>query len=327
MKSIHFAAVGCLAMAAPVSAAVNVSASNSTPTFIGNYAAGSYAYSVSGVASLAGPVGSGFDVDASGKPTSPVTHPAYDYFNQNGGATNDYGRFGPAGSAINLGELALTKDPNGTSGFFSLKTLQSLSFASAVSLYALVNDTYYSNNDGGFTLSVPGGTQPMVHTTVSSSNSTPTLLYSFQPGTYRYSVAGTVSLAGPAGSGFDVDAAGRPVTPVTYAGYGYFNESGADNDFGNLGPAGKNRNLGSLVGSYGPAGNGEYFSLGTGGTLTFTKATDLYGLVNDTYYSNNSGVFAFTAAPVPEPGEWAMMLAGLGVVGGVVARRRRQAAA
>lgn len=40
----------------------------------------------------------------------------------------------------------------------------------------------------------------------------------------------------------------------------------------------------------------------------------------------NSGVLAYNAAPVPEASEWAMMLAGLGMVGFMVRRRSRQSA-
>jgi hypothetical protein len=48
-------------------------------------------------------------------------------------------------------------------------------------------------------------------------------------------------------------------------------------------------------------------------------------LPSDVTYSSASGVF-LSAAPVPEPETWAMMLAGMGVVG-LMARRRRQGVA
>lgn len=37
----------------------------------------------------------------------------------------------------------------------------------------------------------------------------------------------------------------------------------------------------------------------------------------------NGGMYTVTAAAVPEPGEWAMMLAGIGMMGAMVRRRRR----
>jgi hypothetical protein len=61
------------------------------------------------------------------------------------------------------------------------------------------------------------------------------------------------------------------------------------------------------------------FNLAGASGLRFTFHGD-----NDTKYSQ--GYFDITpGAPVPEPGEWAMLLAGLGMVG-VIARRRKFAA-
>jgi hypothetical protein len=37
----------------------------------------------------------------------------------------------------------------------------------------------------------------------------------------------------------------------------------------------------------------------------------------------NDLVFKVALAPVPEPGEWAMMLAGMGLLGVVIRRRRK----
>ena len=54
--------------------------------------------------------------------------------------------------------------------------------------------------------------------------------------------------------------------------------------------------------------------------------------IDDSGYSLKAPLSALaptpiSAAPVPEPGEWAMIVAGLGVVGFTAARRRRAAAA
>lgn len=160
-------------------------------------------------------------------------------------------------------------------------------------------------------------------TVVSAASSVPMLLGVFGPGTYQYTVTGVVSLAGPVGSGFDLDPNGVPITSVTVPGYSYFNPNGADNDKGTVGRAGPGINLGALVGSYNSV---DFFLLGGTGTFAITApGTALFGLVNDTSNTNNGGSFSFEAtavqAGVPEPATWAMMIAGFGLVGGAMRRR------
>jgi hypothetical protein len=130
-------------------------------------------------------------------------------------------------------------------------------------------------------------------------------------------------VSGPLGSGFDLDADGVPVTPVTVPGYDYFNPNGADNDMGTFGLAGPGINLGALAGTYNSV---DFFLLGRTGTFTIAApGTSLFGLVNDTHYGSNDGSFTFEVsavnAVVPEPGTWAMMIAGFGLIGGAMRRR------
>ena len=69
----------------------------------------------------------------------------------------------------------------------------------------------------------------------------------------------------------------------------------------------------------------------TGTTATAASVTDFYSATETAtnvggYWTldSASGVLAYNAAPVPEASEWAMMLAGLGMVGFMVRRRSRQ---
>lgn len=161
--------------------------------------------------------------------------------------------------------------------------------------------------------------------TIEATSTTPTLIGTFDAGTYTFTTTGIVSLAGPIGSGFDMDANGVPVTPVTSPGYLYFNPGGSDTADGSYGNAGPGFNLGALVGTFAADGASGYFLLGTTSTLTFNTTTSLYGLVNETYAINDAGAFSVSAAAaaVPEPSTWAMMILGFGVVGGALRRRQQ----
>ena len=69
----------------------------------------------------------------------------------------------------------------------------------------------------------------------------------------------------------------------------------------------------------------------TGSTATPASVTDFYAATETATnlggfwtLDSTNGVLAYNAAPVPEASEWAMMLAGLGMVGFMVRRRSRQ---
>ena len=160
---------------------------------------------------------------------------------------------------------------------------------------------------------------------VQANQSGLTLIGTFGAGTYEFSATGIVSLTG--GSDFLMAPTGIPAATVTAAGYGYFNPSGASFDAlaGNApGAVGTGALIGGLYATtlVAPASPSDYFLVGNGAVTSFAVPTSLYARVNDTYYDNNTGAYDVQVTAVPEPHEWAMMLAGLGVVGWIGRRRR-----
>ncbi len=91
-------------------------------------------------------------------------------------------------------------------------------------------------------------------------------------------------------------------------------------DFGLYSAAGSSFAFGELVGSI---DGGPYFAVGTQYTGTTAAGGTLSLIYWDSFYGDNFGSIAATVSAVPEPGSLALMLAGLGIVGGL-ARRRRQ---
>lgn len=142
----------------PAVAATLVNANNPAPTLIGVFGPGSYTISGSGLVDLVGPVGSGFTMRPDGVPNSTVTTPGYGYFNPNGSYQAD-GNFGPGGSSIKIGALmgTLTATPTGPADYFLIGFSKVITFAGPTSLFAQVNDTYYPNDGGAFSVSVSSG--------------------------------------------------------------------------------------------------------------------------------------------------------------------------
>lgn len=66
----------------------------------------------------------------------------------------------------------------------------------------------------------------------------------------------------------------------------------------------------------------KYVSTGTKATNLATKTAFATGGDADYFTLSNTGVLTYTAAPVPEADSYAMMLAGLGLVGYMVRRRK-----
>ena len=77
---------------------------------------------------------------------------------------------------------------------------------------------------------------------------------------------------------------------------------------------------GELVGRI---GNGQYFAVGTNYSGEAAVAGDLRLFYWDSYSGDNLGSVAATVTAVPEPASIALVLAGLGIIGGLSRRRAR----
>lgn len=157
---------------------------------------------------------------------------------------------------------------------------------------------------------------------------TPTSLGVFASGAYRITATGLIDLLGPPGSGFTMRPDGAPDIAVTDYRYLYFNPGGTDIADGFYGDAGPGFKIGSLVGSFvANPGVGDYFAIGFGTIVTLAAQGSLFAMVNDTYHPNNGGSFSVDVTAVPEPANWALLIAGFGLIGAMQRRRRRSVAA
>jgi hypothetical protein len=92
--------------------------------------------------------------------------------------------------------------------------------------------------------------------------------------------------------------------------------------FGNYTQNGFTAAYGQLVGQVGS----QYFALGTNTTATTTSAGTLKLFYWDSNASDNTGSIAVSITSVPEPETYAMLLAGLGLMGAVARRRKNKQA-
>jgi hypothetical protein len=147
------AAGTALAFASPASAQ-SVAANLPHVTDLGLFAAGTYTLTGSGLIDLVGLPGSGFTMRPDGTPDSPVTAPGYAYFNPDGSYTAD-GNYGLGGPTIKIGALmgTLVAAPS-VGDFFLIGYGTTISLANAGHIYGMVNDTYYPNNGGAYTVNV-----------------------------------------------------------------------------------------------------------------------------------------------------------------------------
>lgn len=163
MRRLAALAAAALAFAAVPADAATVLANNPGLTSLGNFAAGTYNFSSTGVISLTGNPGE-FDVDADGTPVTPVTASGYGYCNPNGCGVDipGGGASGPGGPTRNFGAVlgTLTASPSSPADYFLIGTGSSFTLASAGTIYAVVNDTYYGNNTGSFDVNVTAVPEP-----------------------------------------------------------------------------------------------------------------------------------------------------------------------
>jgi hypothetical protein len=162
----------------------------------------------------------------------------------------------------------------------------------------------------------------------------------FAAGAYEITGSGLVDLVGDTHLlRMAIRPDGVPNTPVLEAAYLSFNEDDIDGPGsftadGNLGPAGSNARIGTLIGTLNAAGfsggdpfltpAADWFLIGFSTTIVLAGPTHIYAAVNDTYYPNNVGSFDAVVAPVPEPAAFALLLAGiLGLSAVAVGRKQR----
>lgn len=146
----------------------------------------------------------------------------------------------------------------------------------------------------------------------------------FAAGSYQITGSGVVDLTGL--GNFQMLPDGTPSIPVTAPGYSYFNPTGSYIADGVYGAAGTNAKIGALIGTLSATPNqaSDWFLIGYSKTIHLSTAGHIYASVNDTYHNNNTGFFNADVAAIPEPETYAMMIAGLGLLG--FAARRKQVA-
>lgn len=87
---------------------------------------------------------------------------------------------------------------------------------------------------------------------------------------------------------------------------------------------------GNANGGIGPIspGNGYFataaqaFANATGGSFTLAAPANVDFYIFDDFIGDNSGTITLDVTAVPEPATWAMMIAGFGLVGGAMRRRK-----
>lgn len=149
---------GAVMMSTPAFAVTLVEADSATPTLLGTFGPGTYNITGSGLIDLAGSIGSGFTVGPDGVPVSPVNTPGYGYFNPSG-SDNDNGNFGPGGAGINLGGL-MGSFGSSPSNYFLIGFSKTITLTNTETVYGLVNDTFYGNNQGAFSVAVSAAPEP-----------------------------------------------------------------------------------------------------------------------------------------------------------------------
>jgi len=149
--------------AGPAAAGVFVAAANSGTTDLGLFAAGDWLITGSGLADFTTNVGQ-LQFNPDGTLAQPAGAPYQDY--PAGGSTTGDGGYGAGGTLIFLGALMGSFAPQGPFGnfppavpppdgtYFTIGYSKVVTLAAAGHIYAQINDTFYSNNLGGYTVEV-----------------------------------------------------------------------------------------------------------------------------------------------------------------------------
>lgn len=137
----------------------------------------------------------------------------------------------------------------------------------------------------------------------------------FDAGSYTITGSGSVDLLG--NNTFQMQPNGLPVTSVTSSSYSYFNPGGSFIADGQLGIAGQNAKIGSLIGTLtaNPINAADWFLIGYQTVLTLDARMHIYASVNDTYYPNNTGFFNATVSSVPAPASTWLFVGGMAILG------------
>jgi hypothetical protein len=149
--------------AGPAAAGVFISATNSGTTDLGLFAAGDWRITASGLADFTGNVGQlQFNPDGT---LAQAPQAPFQSYPLTGTASYD-GFFGAGGTQIFLGALMGSFAPQGPFGnfppavpppdgtYFTIGYSKVVTLAAAGHIYAQINDTFYSNNLGGYTVEV-----------------------------------------------------------------------------------------------------------------------------------------------------------------------------
>lgn len=154
---IFAAGAGAAIVAATPASAITVPGSTSATTDLGEFAAGDWRIVATGTVDLLG--AGGLVITPDGTPAPGPQAPGYAHFYPNGTDT-DAGFFGPGGGGVLLGELMGSLGPldvpnsnhSFTPGLFGYGAV--LHLPAPGRLYAMVNDTFYSNNGGSYSVQV-----------------------------------------------------------------------------------------------------------------------------------------------------------------------------
>jgi hypothetical protein len=157
-----------LGLSAPADASIYVPAIDSAPTLIGTLDAGqTYTVTATGIANLFVGFngGLGLTFTADGKPTYPFPSPYAAFYpnglsyDPTGSSYPGTGGYSQGGASKLVGSLmgTYTATPTGPPAFFTIGLGTTITPTTTETLYAVVNDTFYPDNAGGYSVSVAGG--------------------------------------------------------------------------------------------------------------------------------------------------------------------------